>query len=76
MLTELRCPLEVVVLSKEDAKGHAHSVIDYGPEADLIFVVITGDGEIWCVPNKELRVASSWTLGRRTAVQATMKEDA
>lgn len=71
--TELRCPLECVVTSKEGAKGNAFAVIDYGPEADLIFVVILEDGQVWCVPNKEIRVASNWTLGRRSS--ATSKPD-
>lgn len=65
MLTELRCPLECSVLSRDDALGTAFAIIDYGPEADLIFVVILQDGEVWCVPNHEIRIASNWTLGRR-----------
>lgn len=65
-LTELRCPLECVVTSKEGVKGHAHSVIDYGPEAHLIWVVIIENGECWSVPNPEIRFASNWTLGRRS----------
>ena len=64
MLTELRCPLEVTVLSKDGAKGHVFAIIDYGPEADLLFVTVLAEGEVWCVPNKDIRVAPNWSLGR------------
>ena len=69
MLTELRCPLECTVPVKDGAKGHAFAIIDYGPEADLIFIVVMSAGEVWCVPNKDIRVASNWTLGRRPPPQ-------
>lgn len=62
MLTELRCPLEVDVTDK--GRGHAFAIIDYGAEADLLFVVILADGQVWCVRPKDFRVAPNWSLGR------------
>ncbi len=68
MLTELRCPLECKILSK-DTKGHTFAIIDYGPEADLIFVVVTLEGQVWCVSNKDIRIVANWTLGRNYEVK-------
>lgn len=62
MLTELRCPLEVEVTGK--GRGHVFAIIDYGPEADLLFVTICANGEIWCARPKDIRVAPNWSLGR------------
>jgi len=46
--------------------GWAHFVIDYGPEADLMWVVfLDDDGACWTVPNPEIRMAWNWSLGRR-----------
>lgn len=74
MLTELRCPLECSVLSKDNTKGHVFAIIDYGPEADLIFVAILDEGQVWCVPNKDIRIAPNWTLGRRKELNLTASE--
>jgi hypothetical protein len=44
----------------------AHFVIDYGPEADLMWVVFMDkDGACWSVPNPEVRMQFNWSLGRR-----------
>lgn len=61
-LTELRCPLEVEV--KDKGRGHAFAIIDYGAEADLLFVVILDNGQVWCVPPIGMIVARNWSLGR------------
>jgi hypothetical protein len=48
--------------------GLAFAVIDYGIEHNLLWVVALDDnGEIWCVPNSEVRVSPNWSIGRRTA---------
>ncbi|MFZ0847380.1 MAG: hypothetical protein WAM62_16465 [Pseudolabrys sp.] len=63
MITQLNPPLPL-----ETAKGSgvAHFVIDYGPEADLIWVVfLDKDGACWSVPNPEVRMQFNWTMGRR-----------
>jgi len=44
----------------------AHFVIDYGPEAALLWVVfMDADGACWRVPNAEVRMSYNWTMGRR-----------
>lgn len=64
MLTQLNPPLPVETVK---GKGFAFAVIDYGMEHHLLWVVTLDDnGEIWTVPNPELRVQSNWTMGRRT----------
>jgi hypothetical protein len=63
MLTQLNPPLP---LETPKGPGMAHFVIDYGPEADLLWVVFMDkDGACWSVPNPEVRMAFNWSLGRR-----------
>lgn len=63
MLTQLNPPLP---METPKGTGWAHFVIDYGPEADLLWVVfMDADGACWTVPNPEIRLARNWTLGRR-----------
>lgn len=65
-LTQLSPPLPLHVL--ERGKGQAMAVIDYGPEFDLLWVVAMDDGgEIWCVPNPQVRMQANWSLGRSRA---------
>jgi len=48
--------------------GYAVAVIDYGLEHSLLWVVALNDtGEIWCVPNSEVRMQKNWSAGRRVA---------
>jgi hypothetical protein len=43
----------------------AHFVIDYGPEAHLLWVVFLDEGgACWRVPNPEVRMQSNWTFNR------------
>ncbi len=63
MLTQLNPPLP---LTTPKGDGLAHFVIDYGPEADLMWVVfMDADGACWTVPNPEVRMRANWTMGRR-----------
>lgn len=63
MITQLDPPLP---LSTPKGDGLAHFVIDYGPEADLVWVVFMDkDGACWSVPNPDIRMSWNWTLGRR-----------
>jgi hypothetical protein len=63
MITQLNPPLP---LDTPKGQGLAHFVIDYGPEADLLWVVFMDkDGACWTVPNPEVRMQSNWTMGRR-----------
>lgn len=65
MLTQLDPPLP---MNTPKGKGNAHFVIDYGPESSLLWVVfMDANGECWAVPNKEIRLAENWSLGRRRA---------
>jgi len=53
-------------MSTVKGDGWAFAVIDYSFEADLIWVVaIDKTREIWCVPNREVRMQANWTAGRR-----------
>ncbi len=63
MLQQLNPPLP---MTTPKGPGLAHFVLDYGPEAHLMWVVLLdADGACWTVPNPEIRMASNWTLGRR-----------
>ncbi len=65
MITQLNPPLPMKT-SKGD--GWAHFVIDYGAEADLLWVVfLDEDGQCWSIPNLEIRIQSNWSLRRRPA---------
>lgn len=45
--------------------GLALAVIDYGLEHSLLWVVALDDsGEIWCVPNGDVRAQKNWSAGR------------
>jgi hypothetical protein len=63
MLVQLDPPLP---LETSKGSGWAHFLIDYGPEAALLWVVFMDeDGACWTVPNAEVRMCFNWTLGRR-----------
>ena len=63
MITQLNPPLP---LQTPKGTGWAHFVIDYGLEADLMWVVfLDKDGTCWTVPNPEIRMGANWTAGRR-----------
>jgi hypothetical protein len=63
MLTQLNPPLP---MHTPKGDGLAHFVIDYGPEADLLWVVfMDADGACWSVPNPEVRLQFNWSMGRR-----------
>ena len=65
MITQLNPPLP---LDTSKGPGMAHFVIDYGPEADLLWVVFMDkDGACWSVPNPEVRMHFNWSMGRRKA---------
>lgn len=63
MFVQLNPPLP---LETSKGAGWAHFVIDYGPEAALLWVVFMDeDGACWTVPNAEVRMSYNWTMGRR-----------
>jgi len=61
MMLQLNPPLPVKTPS---GKGMAHVIIDYGPEADLIWVVFQDNGEVWCWRNQDVRAEKNITFGR------------
>jgi hypothetical protein len=69
MITQLNPPLP---LKTPKGDGIAHFIIDYGPEADLMWVVfLDTDGTCWTIPNPEIRIQANWTLGRRPQTTGT-----
>ncbi len=72
--TQLNSPIPVYVVGK--GKALALAVIDYGPEHNLIWVSAMDDsGEVWCVPNPEIRMQANWTLGRtRSAAEQAARD--
>jgi hypothetical protein len=63
MITQLDPPLP---MTTPKGDGWAHFLIDYGPEAALMWVVfMDADGACWTVPNPEVRMYKNWTLGRQ-----------
>lgn len=63
MITQLNPPLP---LDTPKGTGWAHFVVDYGPEADLLWVVfMDADGACWSIPNPEVRMHFNWSMGRR-----------
>jgi hypothetical protein len=69
MITQLDPPLP---MDTPRGSGWAHFVIDYGTEADLLWVVFMDkDGACWSVPNPEVRMQTNWSMGRRKPAAAT-----
>ena len=64
MMTQLNPALPVIT---PKGKGIAHIVIDYGVEADLIWVVFQDNGECWSWRNQDIRAERNITYGRNPA---------
>jgi hypothetical protein len=63
MILQLNPPLPVFVSGR--GTGLAHLVIDYGPESHLYWVVaLDSGGELWMLPNPDVRLQVNQTLGR------------
>jgi hypothetical protein len=64
MMVQLNPSIPVKIHSR-GAEGMAIGWIDYGPEYDLLWVVIENKTkECWCVSNKDIRFGSNITYGR------------
>jgi hypothetical protein len=62
MFIQLNPPIP---LRTSRGSGWAHFVIDYGMEADLIWVVFLDEsGECWSFNNREIRAVKNYTFGR------------
>lgn len=56
----------VIEMNTPKGKGHAEFLIDYGPEADLLWVVIICDsGEVWTFRNADVRATANISIGRK-----------
>jgi hypothetical protein len=67
MMLQLSPVLEV---DTPKGRGHAEFLIDYGPEADLLWVVVMRDtGEIWTFRNADLRATANVSIGRNLAAR-------
>jgi len=64
MMLQLKPTIE---MDTPKGRGHAEVLIDYGPEADLLWVVILNSGgEIWTFRNKDVRAVPNISIGRGT----------
>ena len=60
----------VIEVDTPKGRGHAEFLIDYGPEADLLWVVVMRDtGEIWTLRNADLRATANVSIGRKLAAR-------
>lgn len=68
--TQLDPPIPVHVVDR--GSGLAFAVIDYGPEHNLLWVTgMDEGGEVWCVPNPQVRLQANWSMGRSKASPKT-----
>lgn len=62
MMLQLNPPLELIT---PKGKGLCHFLIDYGIEADLIWVTfINNTGECWSFRNQDIKITNNITFGR------------
>jgi hypothetical protein len=67
IFTQLNPPIPLFVVGK--GNGLAHGVIDYGPEYDLLWVIVMdAGGEIWCLKNTKVRGQINLTMERSSCV--------
>ena len=58
----------VIEVDTPRGRGHAEVLIDYGAEADLLWVVVLRDsGEIWTFRNADIRATANVSIGRTLA---------
>jgi len=61
-MLQLNPPLPVTT---PKGAGLAHVIIDYGAEADLVWVVFQDTGEYWSWRNQDIRAQANVTMGRK-----------
>lgn len=67
MMLQLSPVLEV---DTPKGRGHAEVLIDYGAEADLLWVCIICDtGEVWTLRNADIRATANVSIGRKLAAR-------
>jgi hypothetical protein len=63
MIQQLNPPLPLIT---PRGKAWAHLVIDYGPEADRLWVCFQDDTrECWTYRNSDIRIQQNETIGRK-----------
>jgi hypothetical protein len=66
-MLQLNPSIPVMIVSKKYAKGRAFALIDYSIEEHIIWgIALDASGEVWWVPNSDVRFQSNWTAGRTT----------
>lgn len=62
MIIQLSPPLPIIT---RRGKALAHFLVDYGPEADILWVCFQDDtGECWTFSNRDIRAEKNITQGR------------
>lgn len=61
MLTRIDPPLPLVTPKGE---GWAHFLIDYGIEFSLYWIVFLDNGQVWRLPNEQVRACKNYTAER------------
>ena len=60
----------IPVITKNKGRGLAWLIVDYGPEHHLMWTVAINDtGELWTLPNTEVRAEKNITMGRMSCVK-------
>lgn len=64
MILQLNPSIPVFVTSK-NSNGEAVGWIDYSKEDNLLWIVaLDKSGEVWIVPNSEIRFLKNYSIGR------------
>jgi hypothetical protein len=58
-------PMIPIVRVSDKMKGYVFMVIDYSQEHDILFTCAMDNGEIWTLPNKEIRFDKNISLDRK-----------
>jgi len=58
-------PMIPIVRVSDKMKGYVFIVIDYSQEHDILFTCAMDNGEIWTLPNKEIRFDKNISLDRK-----------
>lgn len=54
-----------IPLRSPRASGEAIMVVDYGPEHDVLWAIVDdATGQVWWVPNGEVRAYRNYSIGR------------
>jgi hypothetical protein len=57
-------PMIPIIRVKDNMEGYAFLVIDYSQEHNLLFTCAMSDGEIWTLPNQDIRFPKNISLSR------------